>query len=127
MQFLNNSSKDFGILVLRVFSGLLMIFPHGWSKLMGFTDKMNTFPDPLGISSQLSLTGAVFSEVICALMIILGIKTRFFATPLFFTMIVAAFVVHANDPWGVKEKAIVFGVTYLVLMITGGGKFSVRD
>ena len=127
MQLLGNSSKDLGILVLRIFSGLLMIFPHGWSKLMGFADNMNTFPDPLGITSQLSLTSAVFSEVICSLMIILGIKTRIFATPLFFTMMVAAFVVHANDPWAVKEKAIVFGVTYLVLIISGGGKFSVRD
>ena len=119
--------KDVGILVLRIASSLLMLFPHGVSKLLGFGDKMQNFPDPLGIGSTLSLTGAVFSEVVCSILILLGVKTRWFAIPAFFTMIVAAFIVHGNDPWNVKEKAICFAVMYLVLIITGGGKYSVRD
>ncbi len=127
MSFFKTNSKDLGILVFRILISLLMIFPHGMSKLLSFGTRMNNFPDPLGIGSFLSLSGTVFSEVICSILIILGVKTRWFSIPLFFTMLVAAFVVHGNDPWKVKEKAIVFGVCYLMLIITGGGKFSVRD
>jgi putative oxidoreductase len=127
MSFIKNSSTDFGLLVLRVMVSMLMIFPHGYSKLIGFSAKMNTFPDPLGIGSMLSLTGAVFTEFVCSILLILGIKTRWFSIPLLFTMFIAAFVVHANDPWKIKEKAIIFGVCYLVLIITGGGKYSVRE
>lgn len=127
MDYLKNHSKDLGLLTLRFFVGMMMIFPHGWVKAANFMQRMDTFPDPLGIGSTLSLTGTVFTEVVCSIMIILGIKTRLFSAPLLFTMLVAGFIVHANDPWKVKEKAILFGVTYLVLMITGGGKFSVRD
>lgn len=124
---LNTIGKDLGILVLRVCVGLLMIFPHGWSKMINFSAKMGSFPDPIGLGSTFALTGAVFSEVICSLMIILGVKTRWFSAPALFTMLIAAFVIHANDPWMKKEKAILFAVSYLVLFITGGGKYSVRD
>ncbi len=127
MNILKSDSKDIGILVLRVAIGFLMLFPHGFGKATNFLNMMNTFPDPLGIGSSLSLAGAVFGEVICSILIILGVKTRFFATPALFTMLVAAFMVHASDPWKIKEKAILYGVCYLVLIITGGGKFSVRD
>lgn len=120
-------SKDLGLLILRVAISLLMIFPHGLGKLLNFGSRMNNFPDPLGIGSLMSLSGAVFSEVVCSLMLILGIKTRWFSIPALFTMLIAAFVIHGNDPWMKKEKAILFAVVYLVLAITGGGKYSVRD
>lgn len=127
MAFLDGKSKDLGILFIRVMVGLLMIFPHGYVKIVNFTSRLETFPDPLGVSSPVSLILTVFSEVICSLMIILGIKTRYFATPLFITMIVAAFLVHGSDPWKVKEKAVLFAIVYGFLIITGGGKYSVRD
>ena len=120
-------SKDAGLLVLRIGVGLLMLFPHGYQKVVNFTARMNSFPDPLGIGSTLSLSGAVFSEVICSILIMLGVKTRIFSTPAFFTMMVAAFMVHGSDPWGNKEKAVLYALMYLILIITGGGKYSVRD
>lgn len=120
-------SKDLSLLVLRVGIGLLMLFPHGYSKVVHFTDRMDSFPDPLGMGSTLSLSATVFSEVICSILIMLGVKTRIFSTFLFFTMGVAAFFVHASDPWKVKEKAVLYALSYLILMIAGGGKYSVRD
>jgi putative oxidoreductase len=119
--------KDIGLLVFRSLVSLLMIFPHGYQKAVNFAARSENFPDPLGIGSFASLSGTVFTEVICSMMLILGIKTRLFATPLLFTMLVAAFMVHGNDPWKMKEKAVLFAVCYLVLIITGGGKYSVRD
>ncbi|OIQ18999.1 MAG: hypothetical protein BM556_06865 [Bacteriovorax sp. MedPE-SWde] len=118
---------DLGVLVLRIGVGLMMIFPHGWGKLVGFGSRMSTFPDPLGIGSTASLTGTVFTEVFCQVLIILGIKTRLASIPVIFTMIVAAFMVHGQDPWKVKEKAVLYGLVYVVLFITNGGKFSVKN
>ncbi len=118
---------DIGLLFLRLAVGLLMIGAHGLKKLLNFAALMDTFPDPLGMGSFFSLSAAVFSEVICSILIILGIKTRWFALPSFITMLVAALIVHAHDPFNVKEKAMLFGLIYFVLMFTGGGRYSVRD
>lgn len=125
--FIMKTSSDLGILVIRVLTSVLMIFPHGWSKLINFSSKLNTFPDPLGISSPLSLSATVFTEVFCSAAIIVGIKTRWAALALFFTMIVAAFVVHGQDPWMRKEKALLYAVVYLGLFFSGGGRYSVKD
>ncbi len=117
---------DFGLLFLRVSSGLMMI-PHGWAKLSGFTTKMSSFPDPLGISSQASLTGTVFAEFFCAILLVLGIKTKWVTIPLIFTMLVAAFVVHASDPWNKKEFPLLYAAIFAALTMTGGGKFSIKE
>ena len=118
--------NDLGLLILRVFTGIMLIAGHGWSKLAGFSMAMTSFPDPLGIGAQASLAGAVFTEVFCQIFIILGIKTRWFSVPSAFTMVVAAFMFHGNDPWANKEKALLYLLSYIVLFISDGGKFSLK-
>jgi putative oxidoreductase len=39
-------------------------------------------------------------------------------------MAVAAFIAHAADPFGTKEKPLLFLVIFIVLLLTGGGKYS---
>jgi len=39
-------------------------------------------------------------------------------------MLVAAFIVHANDGFGKQELPLLYAATYLLLVITGAGKFS---
>lgn len=115
---------DIGLLVLRLTSGGIMLFAHGWGKLTGFSTIVTKFPDPIGLGSSVALALTVFSEVFCAAAIMLGILTRFAAFPLFITMIVAGFVIHANDPFVNKEKAILFAAMYLTLVLTDGGGLS---
>lgn len=112
-----------GLLVLRVGIGCFML-AHGWQKLSGFNEMVDAFPDPLGIGSQLSLISAIGAEVGCSLLLIAGLATRMAALPLAFTMIVAHFVIHADDPWEKKELAAVFLLTYVVIVLTGPGRFS---
>jgi putative oxidoreductase len=116
---------DIGLLLLRLFSGLMMAFAHGHSKLMGFSELAGKFPDPLGIGSQFSLGLTVFSEVGCAVFLAMGLFTRWVAVPLLITMLVAAFIVHAADPWAKQEFALLYGVCYLTLMFTGAGRLSI--
>ena len=116
--------KDIGLLILRLGAGSLMLCLHGWGKLSTFTDKMDTFPDPLGIGSMATLTLAVFAEFFCSCAVILGLCTRWAAIPLMATMGVAAFIVHASDPWTQKEKALLFFIIFLTLFFLNGGKYS---
>jgi len=118
------SRFDLGLLVLRLSVGLLMLLAHGWSKLIGFAEKSASFPDPLGVGSAFSLGLTVFAEVFCSLAIIVGLLTRLSAVPLAITMLVAAIVIHGDDPFQKQEFALIYFVHYLILMIMGAGKYS---
>ncbi len=115
-----------GLLVLRVGIGCFMLV-HGWQKLSGFSQMADKFPDPIGMGSQLSLISAIGAEVGCSLLLIAGIGTRLAAVPLAFTMVVAHFVVHANDPWQTKELAALYLMIYVAIMLMGPGRFSLDE
>lgn len=130
--FSTNSSATMtavGILLLRLMFGLGMLIGHGWGKLASFGDRADSFPDPLGIGSAASLAGAVFAEVVCAALVSIGLFTRAALIPLIFTMAMAAFVIHADDPFfgsgRSKELALVYLISYVALFLTGPGKYSV--
>lgn len=120
-----NSKKqtlvDLGLLILRAAAGGLMMV-HGIQKL-GVTP--SKFPDPLGVGAALSHALAVFAEVGCAAALVLGAFTRFALVPLLVTMLVAALLVHGDDPWSRKEMAVLYFCFYAGLMFTGPGRFSV--
>jgi putative oxidoreductase len=119
-------NQDIGLLLLRAYVGGGMLIAHGLPKLFSYAEKSGNFPDPLGVGTSASLMLVIFSEVLCALFVALGIKTRYTAIPLFITMMVAAFIIHASDPFAVKELAILYGVGYLTLIFTGGGQLTVE-
>lgn len=114
---------DVGLLVLRLSAVLIMV--HGWGKLMKLINGDFAFGDPIGIGPLPSLVLATFAEFFCSLAVLVGFKTRWAAIPPLITMLVAAFIVHASDPWGTKELAVVYAVIFLALCFTGGGVYSV--
>lgn len=114
-----------GLLLLRVIVGVFMM-THGFGKLkMLLGPGEIQFADPIGIGLELSLILAVFAEFFCSILLILGLGTRLAAFPLWFTMFVAGVIVHAADPFGVKEMAFLYGTIYTVILFTGPGKFSI--
>lgn len=117
-------STDAGLLFLRLAIGAMMLFGHGLPKLLAFSEKAETFSDPLGVGSTTSLVLAIFGEVVASALVMAGLATRAAAVPLLVTMLVAAFVVHADDPWQRKEFALLFAVPALTLVLTGAGRFS---
>lgn len=116
---------DIGLLVLRVGFGMMMLFGHGWSKLINFGQIAPTFPDPIGLGGSVSLALTVFAEVFCAIAIIAGLFTRYAAIPLVICMVVAAVVVHSGDPWGKKEFALLYAIPFLTLFFTGPGNLAI--
>lgn len=66
----------------------------------------------------------VFAEMFCSLAIILGFAVRLAAIPLIITMLVAAFIIHGDDPWQKKEFALLYLTPFLVLVFSGAGRYS---
>ena len=68
---------------------------------------------------------AVFGEVFCSVGFIFGAFYRLAMIPMVFTMGMAFFVIHGNDPFAVKELAFIYLVVFVLMYITGPGKFSI--
>lgn len=120
----NNLLKEIGLAVLRILPAL-MLLTHGLPKFQKFISGNFEFGDPIGIGAAPSLFLAVLGEFICPILLIIGFKTRWVAIPSAITMIVAAFIVHAEDPFGTKEKALLYLVFFIAIILLGPGKFSV--
>lgn len=116
--------QNIGLLVTRVaFSA--MFLTHGVDKAQQlFSGDPIQFPSVLGMGATLSLLLAVLGEVVCPILIILGLKTRLAAIPPVITMLVAAFVIHADDPFGKKEFALLYLFGFLVFAFLGAGQYS---
>lgn len=117
--------NDLAIFLLRVTSGAFMLFAHGLPKLNRlFSSGEITFSDPLGIGTVPSLALAVFSEFFCSILLILGLFARASLIPLIITMFVAAFIHHAGDTFLQMERALLFLLIFIVLFLTGPGRFA---
>ena len=121
----NAKLKDMGLLLLRVSIASLMLFGHGFEKLVGFSEKAAHFPDPLGFGPVVSLSLTIFAEFFCSIAILFGFFTRYATVPLIITMLVAIFVIHGDDPWKKQEFATLYLVPYFTLLFTGSGRYSV--
>lgn len=119
-QFIN---VHLSILLLRVGAGAL-ILTHGYPKLLKVFAGDFSFGDPIGLGPELSLILAAFAEGICGLLVAAGFWTRISALVLTINMSVVVFVAHAGDPFGSKEKGLLFLLMFIVLFFTGGGKYS---
>jgi len=120
------TSVDAALLVLRVWFGLTLVTLHGWSKFAGFAERSQRFADPFGIGPTASLGLAVFAEVVCALLLVVGLFTRFAALACAITMATAFFAAHGGrlTGQGNGELAFMFLGGFVVLLLAGGGRFS---
>lgn len=122
---MEKSNTSIALLVLRSGAALMML-THGIPKLMQFfSGEPIAFASVMGMSMGVSLALAVFAEVVCSVFIILGLGTRMATIPLIITMLTAAFYIHANDPFSGKEMSLLYALIFIVLLITGAGKYSI--
>lgn len=119
-------SVDLGLLVLRVSLGLPMLLLHGMMKLQNFNTMAPKFLPLFGLPSNVSLGMAIFAEVVCSVLLILGLFTRFAALNLAITMSVAFFIAHNAKFTGEKpgEMAFMYLVGFVTLLCAGGGRYS---
>lgn len=112
------------LIFLRIGVALLM-WTHGMPKFTRLLEGNTQFGDPIGLGSTVSFILVIFSEVFCSLFILLGLGTRLAAIPLIISSSIAAFVAHADDPFGKKELLLLYILIYATLLVFGSGKYSI--
>lgn len=121
---------NFGHLALLIFRVLVacLLLTHGFPKLQKLLsgDEIQ-FMDPYGLGVTTSFVLVVFAEFVCSVLVILGLATRLATIPIIITMATAVIIAHANDPFGVKEKPLLFLVCFVFILIIGAGKYSVDN
>ena len=120
----NTTKTSLLLLVVRIIFGVLLM-NHGIQKWSNFQELSAVFPDPLGLCSPISLGLAIFGELVCSMAFMIGFLYRLAMIPMIFTMIVAFFIVHANDAFAVKELAFIYLIVFIIMYIAGPGKFSI--
>lgn len=127
---------DLAALVLRIGFGSYMLLGHGLGKFqkLFISGAEIKFPTILGLSPTLCLTLTVIAEFFACLLIIIGYKTRLASLLVIITMLVAAFYIHAGDPFfmsgskgGSREPAIIYLIGFVALYLLGSGKYSIDD
>lgn len=116
---------DAGLLALRVGMGGFMALNHGWPKLMKWGDKAAGFAPWFPLPSPLPYALTVFAELVCAVLVVVGLGTRVASLVLVLTMLVAAFGAHSDSPLKEGEHALLFAFGFLALALMGAGKHSV--
>lgn len=117
--------QQLGLLWLRILAGAGMAY-HGYSIVFGgLINKMAEGVAQMGFPMPAVFAwAAALSEFAGGILLIFGLGTRFAAFFIFVTMGVAAFMVHRNDPFQVKELSLAFWTVSGALMMTGAGRFS---
>ncbi|MCH1484851.1 MAG: DoxX family protein [Flavobacteriaceae bacterium] len=117
--------NNIALLLIRIVFAGSMLYGHGLSKFYRLIEGNLSFANPIGIGEAPTLVLAVFSEFLAPLFILVGYKTKIFSFFPAATMFVAAFIVHLSDPFARKEKAILFLIGFIVIMMMGPGKYSI--
>lgn len=117
-------APDLGLLALRLGVGVTMAFGHGLGKLPpsdGFIDGTAEMGFPLPV---LFAWAAALSEFAGGLLIAVGLATRPAALFLAVTMAVATFVRHDGLLFGEAEKAWLFLIATVAILIAGPGRYA---
>lgn len=119
----DNGAYSVLLLVMRIFFGI-MFLTHGYDKLMAHSSMSYLFADPVGLGSTVSFWMVVFAELVCSLALIFGILQRVALIPMIIAMAVAFFMVHSGAPFAAKELSFIYMIIFVLLFITGPGKYS---
>lgn len=124
----DSDSAAFSAILLwaRIVFGFLFM-SHGIAKWIMFKDIAETFPDPIGMGSEVSFWLVLFAEILCSFGFMLGALFRLCLIPMIFTMCIAVFVIHAGDPLVKVEPAMMYLTIFILMYIIGPGKFSIDN
>lgn len=124
---------SFGLLILRLVFGLMLMIGHGWTKIENWSTYAPNFKVISFLPPEANLGLAIFGEFVCAGLVALGLMTRLACIPVIITMVVAITTAHWNDPVFMsatapkaKEMALLYLTPFLVLFFTGPGIYSME-
>ncbi|MBV4540550.1 DoxX family protein [Pseudomonas vlassakiae] len=114
-----------GLLFMRVMAAGLLFSIHGLPKLLDWSGELQRIEDPFGLGAPLTLGLAVFAEVVCPVLLVLGVVARLACLPVLAVLLVALVVVHPE--WSLEhgQFAWLLVALYGGLALTGPGLYSV--
>ena len=120
---------DVGLLILRLLAGAGLFLKHGWEKPMHFAAMAAHFPDPIHLGPTPSLIVALVSDVICSVLTMVGLATRWAALFVVLNVGVAWSMVHrfgffTGPDADHGELCFLYLAVFLALAFTGAGRFS---
>ncbi|MFJ5298040.1 DoxX family protein [Pseudomonas sp. NPDC088368] len=122
----NDRALDLGLLFLRGSGALFLLFVHGLPKLLDYKAQLTLIEDPFHLGGVLTLSLAIFAEVLCPLLILAGVLTRLACLPILFLLLVALVVVHSD--WSVEQGQ--FGwlliIIFTSVLIAGPGRLALN-
>ena len=121
---MKNNLPNLALALLRIGTAA-MLLTHGIPKIERLFADTITFSDPLGIGAAFSLILVLIAEVVAPIFIIIGYRTKIATLFPIIMMTVALLMVHFNDPFGKKEKAVFFLLAFLVIFLAGPGRYSI--
>lgn len=121
---MSSRSTSAGLFIARLAVGLPLAVNHGWGKFQSLMAGSEKFPDPLHIGARASLTGSVLGELLCPILMIIGLATRAAAGGVVFTMSVILFVMDWGRSPLKNELAFLFFAMALAVLFCGPGRFS---
>jgi putative oxidoreductase len=122
--------RDFGLLLLRLGLGGMLVFVHGWPKMVGGPEKWRQLGGAmknLGVHFAPEMWGclAALSEFGGGILLILGLFFRPACGALAFTMAVATTLHMKTDgTLFAASHAIEIGIVFIALLFIGPGRFS---
>ena len=119
-------ATSLGLLVLRLWLGMMMLTFHGWVKVVNFGNLSARFADPYGFGRPLSLALSIVAELICAALIAAGLATRLAALVLITNMTTAFVFAHGmklSGP-GNGELAFIYLAGFVAILLAGPGRYS---
>lgn len=119
----SDNGISFALLILRLTIGGLVI-PHGYQKLIQFASRSDQFADPFHIGSSTSMALVIFAELVCGVLVLLGLMTRLACIAPIISMSVAVVYAHDGKIFGEGEHAALFLGGLLTLLFAGPGKVS---
>ncbi len=124
--FYKSIFKDFAFLVLRVFTGTLLIH-HGFEKLNDINNFADAFVRPLHLPFPVTLSYiAAGSEIGGSWLLILGLGTRLGASAILGTMSVAIYHAIATSGFNIYllELLVLYFASSFSIILLGPGIFS---
>ena len=114
-----------GLTLLRLFAGVSLALTHGIGKLPPGEQLVQGtanlgFPAPTFFA-----WAAALAEFAGGIGLALGLFTRISSFFVAFTMLVAAFGAHLNDPFAKKEMALLYFFIAVAFLLKGAGDWSV--
>jgi putative oxidoreductase len=121
----SSTAFNIAMLLMRVSFGAVLLVRHGFVKVMNFATLQSTFYNFLGLGPKFSLILVLFAEIFCALMIVLGLFTRWACIPIIFAMLVVIFGADAGKDFLDSELALFYLTAFTTLLFCGPGSISV--